>query len=405
MTASGGGTDLGAGSGVGPSSGAGPSLAHRDRTIDALRGLCLLGIALVNVPWIGLAPSLPDLLWNDALREALPWWDLASALLVEGLCEGKFYPQFSALFGFGTAILIARGYPAYLRRIAVLFAFGILHSLFGWWGDILLNYAFLGVILLAVDRLPPRGILAFSVALLVATTIVSLVFDTWFAPEVTDAAAAARHDAYVAEQIVVYRDGDFVSISLHRFEELLAFFGQYNWSYRLNTVVMGSFGLWLEKSGALRRLVASEQHGKLALGLVLAGVAANAALMLHPGLYIAAGNVLAMGYGAAFLWLARRAALSRMVDLLVPIGRMAITCYLGQTLAFTLFFYGYGLAMYGSIGPALAVGLALGVWSLEVAFAYAWLSRFQIGPVEWLWRSLTYLRWIPLSRAASAPSR
>lgn len=376
----------------------GPSLDRRDRTIDALRGFCLLGIALVNVPWIGLAPPLPDLLWDETRRAALSWPDLLAALFVEWLCEGKFYPQFAALFGFGTAILIARGTPAYLRRIAVLFAFGVLHSVFGWWGDILLNYAFLGLALLVIDRLAPRAILAFSALMLVVTTVVSLRFDTWFAPETPDAEAAAEQAARLARQIAIYRDGDFVSISAHRFEEMLAFFGQYNWSYRLNTVVMGAFGLWLEKSGALRRLVASRHHGPVALTLVVLGVLANAALALHPGFYIAAGNVLAMGYGAAFLWLAKKPRMARAIDALVPIGRMAITCYLGQTLVFTLFFYGYGLARYGTIGPSAAVLLASVVWSSEVVLAYAWLARFRLGPVEWLWRSLAYLRVLPLVR-------
>jgi uncharacterized protein len=385
----------------GPDS-SGPSLERRDRTIDALRGLCLLGIALVNVPWIGLAPPLPDLLWDDARREALPWHDLVAALFVEGLCEGKFYPQFGALFGFGTAILIARGRAAYLRRIGVLFAFGVLHAVFGWWGDILFNYGCLGVLLLLFERLPSRGLLGLSAVLLALTTAVSLRFDTWFAPEVTDAEAAAEHAAYVARQIAIYRDGDLATITLHRWEELLAYFGPYNWSYRLNTVTMGTFGLWLEKSGAIRRLVASALHGRVALALVVTGVAANVALALHPGFYIAAGNLLAVGYGAAFLWLAKKPWMERVVGALVPIGRMAITCYLGQTLAFTLFFYGYGLGMYGAIGPAAAVLLAAGVWSAEVAFAYAWLARFRIGPVEWLWRSLTYLRALPLSRSPRA---
>lgn len=382
----------------GPTETGGPSLERRDRTIDALRGLCLLGIALVNVPWIGLAPPLPDLLWDDARREALPLPDLVAALFVEGLCEGKFYPQFGALFGFGTAILIARGRAAYLRRIAVLFAFGVLHAVLGWWGDILFNYACLGVLLLLFERLSPRGLLALSAAMLAVTTAVSLRFDTWFAPEVESAEAAVEHAAYVARQIAIYRDGDLATITAHRWEELLAYFGPYNWSYRLNTVTMGTFGLWLEKSGALRRLVASPAHGRIALGLVVTGIAANAALALHPGLYIAAGNLLAVGYGAAFLWLARKAWMARVVDALVPIGRTAISCYLGQTAAFTLFFYGYGLAMYGAIGPLAAVGLALGVWLAEVALAHAWLSRFRMGPVEWLWRSLTYLRVLPLSR-------
>jgi uncharacterized protein len=370
----------------------------RDRAIDALRGFCLLGIALVNVPWIGLAPSLPELLWDDALRAALSLPDLVAALFVEGLCEGKFYPQFSALFGFGAAVLIGRGMAAYLRRLAVLFVFGVLHSVFGWWGDILLNYALLGLVLVAVDRLSPRAILATAAICLAATTAVSLRFDTWFAPETPDASAAAEHAAYLARQVAIHRDGDFTSISAHRFEEMLSFFGQYNWSYRLNTVAMGCFGLWLEKSGALVRLVASSRLGALSLSLVVLGALANASLALYPGPYIAAGDTLALGYGASFLWLAKRPWTRPAIDALVPIGRMAISCYLGQTVAFTLFFYGYGLGMYGAVGPALAVLLAAGVWSLEVLLARLWLARFRLGPVEWLWRSLTHLRVLPLAR-------
>ncbi len=379
--------------------------SDRDRSIDALRGLCLLGIAIVNVPWIGLAPVLPDLLWDETRRAALSVVDLVAALFVEGLCEGKFYPQFAALFGFGAAILLARGRAIYARRIAVLFAFGVLHSLFGWWGDILLNYALLGALLLVIERLPLRAILGFAVLSLVVTTAVSLRFDTWFAPEPRGAEAAREHAAYLASQIAIYRDGDFVSISRHRWDEMLSFFSQYNWSYRLNTVAMGSFGLWLGKSGALGKLTASPHHGRIALALLGTGVLANAALMLHPGFYIAAGNVLAMGYAAGFLWLAKNTAWSSAVlDALAPVGRTAISAYLGQTVAFTLFFYGYGLAMYGAIGPAAGMGLALVVWTVEVLLARLWLARFALGPVEWLWRSLTYLRVLPVRRTHDAAS-
>ncbi|MBN8614389.1 MAG: DUF418 domain-containing protein [Deltaproteobacteria bacterium] len=377
---------------VGPSS-------DRDPSIDALRGLCLLGIAIVNAPWIGLSPSLPDLLWDDTRRAALPLWDLGSALFVEGLCEGKFYPQFAALFGLGAGILMSRGRVAYTRRLLVLLVFGVIHSIVGWWGDILLNYALLGFVLLAIERLPTRGILAFSALMMVVTTAIAIRFDTWFSPDFDDAERAREHAEYLAHELAIYRDGDFLTISRHRFDEMLAFFGQYNWSYRLNTVVMGSFGLWLERSGSLRRLTASAHHGRIAAALVVIGIAANASLALWSGHYILAGNVLAMGYAASFLWLGKRASFARVRDALVPIGRTAISAYLGQTVAFTLFFYGYGLAMYGQLGPTAALALACSVWLTEVVLAHAWLSRFTIGPVEWLWRSLTYLKVLPLSRA------
>jgi uncharacterized protein len=370
----------------------------RDPSIDALRGLCLLGIAIVNVPWIGLNPSLPDLVWDDARRAALPVWDLLAALFVEGLCEGKFYPQFAALFGLGAGILISRSRAAYTRRLLALLAFGVLHSVFGWWGDILLNYALLGFVLLVVERLPSRGILLFSALAMVVTTVVAIRFDTWFSPDFDDTAAAREHAEYLASELRVYRDGSFVTISAHRWNEMLSFFSQYNWSYRLNTVAMGSLGLWLDKSGNLRRLQSSPHHGRVAALLIVTGILANASLALYAGHYIPAGTLLAMGYAAGFLWLAKQPRLKPVRDALVPIGRMAISAYLGQTVCFTLFFYGYGLAMYGRLGPAAALAVALTVWSGEVIGARLWLSRLAIGPVEWLWRSITYLRALPLSR-------
>lgn len=382
--------------------GGGPSLTQRDTKIDALRGFNLLGIAIVNTPWIGLNPALPDLLWNDARRAALPLHDVLSAGIVEGLFEGKFYPQFAMLFGLGTAKLIARDKAAYARRIAVLFAFGLLHSLFGWWGDILLNYAFLGVILFALNYLPPKAILASSLVLLVGTTILSIFVDTWMAPEaVPSAEALAEHAAYLARNTAIYRDGSFLDVSWHRYEELLAFFGPYNWTYRLNTVVMGAFGLWLERSGVLNRLLVSAKHGLIALVLVATGLLLSASLLVYVGHYILASNVLALGYAASFLWLMRRDAFTRIRLFCIGIGQMAITAYLGQTLVFTLFFYGYGLGMYGSVGPTFALVFATSVWCVEALLCHLWMKRFQLGPVEWLWRSLTYMRALPLRRVAS----
>ena len=81
---------------------------------------------------------------------------------------------------------------------------------------------------------------------------------------------------------------------------------------------------------------------------------------------------------------------------------MALTCYLLQTVCFTLFFYGYGLGMYGELGPAAALALAIGVYVAEAIVASLWLRRFEVGPVEWLWRTLTYLR-PPRMRIAASP--
>lgn len=362
----------------------------RTLAIDALRGWALVGIAIVNVPWIGLRLSLPSLLWYDAERARLSAVDLASAGFVEALCEGRFYPIFSALFGFGTGLLLERSKAAYARRIAALFVFGALHATFGWYGDVLLNYAAAGIVLALLARLGPRALLGVVAIVLGITQVASLILDDWFAP--SDAGYAQTLE-YAEHTMQVYRDGSFASISAHRFEEMLGYFtADWNVSYRFNVLAMATLGLAIERTGVHRRIGALRPGiGRLAVALVALGLALSALLAVVPQLYIVAGDVLAGGYALSFVWLASGPTAARWAGPFAAVGRTALTCYLLQTLAFTLFFYGYGLGMYGSLGPAEGLALSLAVYAGEAALMTLWLRRFELGPMEWVWRSLTYL--------------
>lgn len=373
---------------------------ERDVAIDALRGLCLLGIALVNVPWIGFRESLASLLFTDSLRASLSPLDLAAAGFVEIFCEGKFYPQFAALFGFGTGIVVSRGMGIYLRRVGVLLVFGLLHHTFGWWGDILLNYALLGFVLALLAKLPVRALLPLALLALIGSTVASFAFDTWFGPQTPE--MLAQHETYAAQQEAIYARGSFMDITRQRFTEMLAFFGAYNASYRINTVAMGVFGLWLERAGVVKALLADRARlAKVAWITLGVGIVSQALILLEGHLYLATGDVLAMGYAAVGLLIFSSPRMASVARVLASPGRTAISCYLGQTLAFTLFFYSYGLAMYGRVSPSGGVLLAVSVWAIELVLAHAWLRAFELGPVEWLWRSLTYLRVMPMRRAGS----
>ena len=83
---------------------------------------------------------------------------------------------------------------------------------------------------------------------------------------------------------------------------------------------------------------------------------------------------------------------------------MGLTSYLGQTVFGLLLFYGVGLGMLGKLGVAAAVGAAIAFFILQILLAQAWMTRFTLGPVEWLWRSLTYFKLQPNSRGASQPA-
>jgi uncharacterized protein len=104
---------------------------------------------------------------------------------------------------------------------------------------------------------------------------------------------------------------------------------------------------------------------------------------------------LALGYAAAIILLARRPSLKRVAHPFACAGRAALTNYLVQSIIFDGLFYGYGAGLFGRLGPAAAVGLGTAFYALQLAFSTAWFQRFRFGPVEWVWRSLTYGVWQP----------
>jgi uncharacterized protein len=105
-----------------------------------------------------------------------------------------------------------------------------------------------------------------------------------------------------------------------------------------------------------------------------------------------------LGYLSAIALLHRAGIFQGLWQLLIPAGRMALTCYLGQTLLCTTLFYGHGFGLFGHISRVEQLALTVAIWVLLLAFSHFWLARFRFGPFEWLWRSLTYGRPQPIRR-------
>jgi uncharacterized protein len=109
---------------------------------------------------------------------------------------------------------------------------------------------------------------------------------------------------------------------------------------------------------------------------------------------------LALAYvSALLLWSTKR---SLFLPGIAPAGRMALTNYVGQSIIFALIFYGYGFGLFGRVGVALAACIGLVVYAAQIQLSRVWLARFRFGPLEWLWRSLTYRKLQPMSRPATA---
>jgi uncharacterized protein len=393
-----------------------------------VRGFALFGVLLVNMYNFG-ADSVA---WNSRADQ------LAFAFM-RVFCQSKSWTLFSILFGFGFAVQLqraeARGFrvlPVYLRRLAVLFALGAAHALL-FDGDILMLYAELGLGLLLVRRLSTRGLLVLAVALMLAFPVTRLASgpgpgQTEETEEV-QSVAEARAELEEAQLTDVYATGSLTDVAADNASAIPADPLEDVASPESGLAVFAMFllGFSIGRSGALRDIpgnatrIARVRAWGLGLGLaamvaerVLATTAgyalfrpqqAGLAAQLAGDLVFAFGTTaLAFGYAATLVLAAQtprgRAALAPLAG----VGRLALTVYLTQTLMFTTLFYGYGFGQVFRLGPVGVTAWTVMIFGVQVVACQWWSRRFRFGPMEWMWRSLTYLEWQPL-RLRNEPPR
>jgi uncharacterized protein len=392
-----------------------PSLApvagqERLAFVDALRGFALAGVLLANL----FDFTLYSLLSGER-QQALatgridPWFSEAIVVLL----DGKAVTVFSMLFGLGFALQLeradARGQaarPFFLRRLASLFLFGIVNAYgFLWWGDILRFYAVFGVALLLFQRASDRALLWTGLGLaLVAPGVlgpwgrqlVALLpprpsVEAFLFNEFSAASyARAFHANLVADGYNFFFYWSFPFFLFGRFLR-----GAWAWrrgwvldpaahAAAWRRVFMWSLGLGL--AGSVFIVV----REPLALDARLPFLTSGWGKTLTGSIVRTATLGLGVAYasGLALLWL--RARWRERLERLAPVGRMALTSYLAQSLVCIPLFFGFG----ANVGPRLGVvgylGFGLALFALQVWFSHAWLARFHYGPAEWLWRWLTY---------------
>jgi uncharacterized protein len=394
---------------------------ERIATLDVLRGLALLGILLMNMEaFVGpldLSTSGIDPHWQGVDR----WADAFVYIFV----QGKFFTLFSLLFGAGFAVMAQRAEVAgrdftrfYLRRSLGLLGIGLVHALLLWSGDILVVYALLSFLLLAFREaprawLPVMGVLAYLAAIGLMLLLGALML---LVPDEVTAAQATHAQAAIEAQRQAYGHGTYGQAVLQRLRDFGASLGAL---LVVGPQVLGMFliGSWFARSGAIahpgahQRLFTWLRRGALPLGLALMLACTWYQPWLAPGRFdlrsaaVYGGSALA-GLLMCLGYLAWGVRWSHALRWLAPAGRMALSNYLGQSLVCTLLFYGYGLGWFEQMGRAWQLLFAVALFAAQVALSRAWLRHFRFGPMEWLWRAITYWRWPPLRRdAAGAPQR
>lgn len=397
-----------------------PVGAHeRIAVIDILRGFALLGILLMNMEAfsgpLDLSFTGIDPHWHGADY----WADAAIYVLV----QGKFFTLFSLLFGAGFSVMAQRAEiagrafaPFYLRRSAALLLIGLCHALLVWSGDILVIYALISLLLLACREaprswLPAMGAISYLSAAALVMVLGALM--SWMASmehtqePLREAIAQAQRTIELQRQ--AYAHGSWGQAVDQRLRDLGAMLSGI---FLIGPEVLGMFliGSWFARSGALAeperfaRLYARLRWIALPIGLVLMlGSAiwhpyqAPGTLDLAGGTAYAisalAGLLMCLGYLAWIVhWRAR-------LQVLAPMGRMALTHYIGQSLVCTWVFYGYGLGAFETMPRLWQIPFAVALFALQVGISHAWLRYFRFGPLEWIWRAMTYLQWPPLRRA------
>ncbi|MCW5940977.1 MAG: DUF418 domain-containing protein [Fimbriimonadaceae bacterium] len=391
-----------------------PTLDGRIETLDAIRGIAILGILLANIA----AFSGPELGARLSGIQEVGRHPVEAFTVV--FVNGKFRSMLAMLFGAGVALQFAKREAAgaswpgsYLRRTLLLALIGLFHYVLIWYGDILFPYAIVAAIVSVFALMPEtvrRVLTLIGVILsgglmlgLVVLTIVSEQLAKMFADKGTEE---------LAREIRVFQSGSYAEQIAYRIETLPAIWLSYLFVVIAVTPLF-LVGFELGRSGILadrergRKIVRAMAVFGLGVGLPL-----NASLLLpfwtpHPSalelmVEFIGGPTLSVGYLASivlWVWSGRAAALRRRIQ---DIGRMALSNYLLQSVLCTTLFYSWGFARFDRWHGYLLTAVVLGVWVANAAFTRWWLRNHVMGPVEWLWRCAAEGRRFPLRRVAEA---
>ena len=393
--------------------------AQRIETLDILRGFAVLGILAVNA----IAFAWPGQM--DAGATAVPYemntanrW---AVWCVEVLLHNKCRTLFSMLFGISIFLVggersdKARG-GVLRRRLLVLAIFGLLHGLALWFGDILLLYAWSGLFMMLCRSWSPKRLLWTGIGTVAAFSLLELGGEVYSALQPYDAARAAdsltKQAADILKIIETVRSG-WVGAMTENLKMWAMVQGMSLILFVIPTVGLMMIGLGLFKTGYLAGRAKTEAYATL----LVIGAAITAAFGWYDWIDLIPGRAppsitiprVILDLLAPFVTLAwvgllvlmTRHGLGWITRRLAPVGRMAFTNYLTQSLIMAgLFYMPWGPTLFGKVEPAPLWGIVAGVWLLQLIWSPLWLSRFEMGPLEWVWRCLTYGRRVPLLKRA-----
>jgi len=429
----------------------GVPVAQSERIIilDALRGIAILGILLMNIPGFGLPEiqaSDPSIYKETGINYKI-WY------AIDWIFSGTQRAFFSMLFGAGMILFISRlekrmegMMPAiyFFRRQMWLMAFGLFNAyVLLWFWDILFHYALCGMMLFVFYRLPAKTLLALSFVSLVLMTVrdnknlydnkniiskgeaVSRI-DTTVSKltalqrdeldEMTGFREKSSQESKlkIAEKEIMYMTGNYASVYKAQSEKSAHVHMYYVYFGLWDVLIFMFLGMAFYKNGVLLGNAPSKLYwllfiGGLGLGLLLSYVSIEHIIQNKFSRFEFAKNVSfdpyqlarmlrSLGFFGFVMLVYKSGAFKWFFNLFRPVGQMAFTNYLMQSLIGAIFFYGCGLGYFSKLERHelyIYVGI---VWTIEIIWSHIWLKHFRFGPLEWAWRSLTYWKKQPIQK-------
>lgn len=367
---------------------------ERDLRIDILRGIALLGIIFVNVNLMNSPAWMHNL--GFAFQESV--WDVATGNFIYDLMAKKTYPIFTFLFGYSASLFLNKlmhredFFRHWYQRCVALLIFGVLDVILVWWGDIIVNYALIGALLPFFFKVNNRDLPRLLVVMLITLFIISFTVAFNSSPTTN----SVDYQMYVANlsfaEMTKQRIHDFYIFNYWGYTQL---FQNPYWffvylSYHFQVLFLMVLGMVCHR---LDFFNISRNHAFLVLVLCLSYVLFESV----PNDYFQAGmkHISILLIPSAFVIVCMQAMQQDKVlkglSFLGVLGKMSLTVYLVSGFVFSLLLYGYGLGLYGKIGPAEVTSMAIGFIIVIISFCYHWLSRFPLGPLEIILRKVTLI--------------
>lgn len=389
------------------------SFKERVFEIDGIRGFALLGILMMNIMTFA-APMMQQSLEGGEIEvfSSTPQNEW-SIMFINTFVTTNFYTMFSFLFGLGFYIFLTRanekGHRStgmYLRRMLMLLFLGLMHGIFLWYGDILWTYAIAGLLLIFFYKLAPKVNLIIGIAILGIGSIFVLLMALLTLAMGDTGEAGTIPLWFDMEEVILnggYLDTVFMNISILGMMMFQAFITV------PNVLALFLIGLYAGQKAIFQNLEANRSLINkvawvgLGFGLpikVLSGYGetfqAGDEFWSSIGLLASTlgGPLIALGYIALFIIISRKT--KGLVKLLQPVGQMALTNYILQTVIMVVIFYGFNL--FNQVDAVWFIPIVLLVFTVQVIISHLWMSVFKYGPLEWLWRSFTYLQFISIKR-------